>query len=125
MNRVLLADPLPAERSALRILLQDLHMEVVCEASNWLTLYSRLPRVSPDMILLSWDILPRGSIGAIDRLHTNCPAAKIIAIVNHKEEVHESLKSVHVDAFISKEDSPLKVSEILKTTLERRDFSQY
>ena len=37
MTRVFSADPLSEERSALRLVLQDLHLEVIGEATDWKT----------------------------------------------------------------------------------------
>ena len=37
MTRVYIADGLPEERSALRLMLLDLHLEVVAEAEDWAT----------------------------------------------------------------------------------------
>ena len=40
MTRVYLADAKPEERSALRLLILDLKMEIVGEAADWLTTVS-------------------------------------------------------------------------------------
>jgi DNA-binding NarL/FixJ family response regulator len=120
MTRVFLADPQPAERSAFRILLLDLRMEMAGEASDWFTLYSKSGDACPDMILLSWEILPTKYNRAIDRLRKSCPDARIVAIVNQAQKFQGSIQSTSVDAFISKEDFPLKVAEILTKTVEKQ-----
>ena len=43
MTRVYLADALPEERSALRLMLLDLHMEVIGEAVDWATTLAEVP----------------------------------------------------------------------------------
>ena len=58
MTRVYLADAKPEERSALRLLLLDLKMEVVGEAADWFTTLAQAPVSRIDMLLVDWDLLP-------------------------------------------------------------------
>ena len=58
MPRVYLADARPEERSALRLLLLDLKMEVVGEAADWSTTLARIPISRADMLLVDWNLLP-------------------------------------------------------------------
>lgn len=114
MSRVIIADPLPDERSAFRLLLMDLKMELVGEASNWSTLITIASLTHPDMILLTWEMLPQDYEFAICNLRKDNPDARIIAIVSRAMDYRDELQSTRVDAFISKEDLPLKVAEILR-----------
>jgi DNA-binding NarL/FixJ family response regulator len=86
MTRVYLADALPTERSALRLLLLDLNMPVGGEAADWPTTLAQAPATHPDMMLVDWDLLRNGSGAALAELRLACPAAL----------------SAGVDAFISK-----------------------
>ena len=58
MTRVYVADAKPEERSALRLLLLDLKMEVVGEAADWFTTLAQAPIRRTDMLLIDWDLLP-------------------------------------------------------------------
>jgi AmiR/NasT family two-component response regulator len=120
MTRVFLADPLIEERSALRILLLDLQMEMVGEASDWLTLMTQVGPSCPDMILLSWELLPRNFKHSIAHLRKSCPNAVIIAIANKSEYYQRAAQLAGVDAFISKEEFPLRVAAILRTAVKSK-----
>ena len=50
MTRVYLADARPEERSALRLMLLDLKMEVVGEAADWPTTLANAPATCLDML---------------------------------------------------------------------------
>ena len=52
MAHVYLADARPEERSALRLLLLDLKMEVVGEAADWSTTLAQAPVSRLDMLLV-------------------------------------------------------------------------
>lgn len=123
MTRVFLADPLNEERAALRVLLIDLRMEMAGEASDWFSLYSRVGAACPDMILLSWDLLPEKYIQAIDNLRRSCPDARIVAIVNQTRNFRDVIQLTSIDAFISKEDFPLKVAEVLSKSAGKQDLA--
>ena len=58
MTRVYLADAKPEERSALRLLILDLKMEIVGEAADWLTMLAQVPVRRADILLVDWDLLP-------------------------------------------------------------------
>ena len=55
MIRVYLADAYPEERSALRLVLLDLDMDVVGEAADWPTTLAQAPVTNLDMLLVEWD----------------------------------------------------------------------
>jgi hypothetical protein len=71
MTRVYLADALPEERSALRLVLLDMNMEVVGEAADWPTMLANAPATRLDMLLVSWDLVPID--GSSDQL-SGCPS---------------------------------------------------
>lgn len=106
MNQVFLADPLLEERSAFRALLLDMQMEIAGEAVDWSALYSQAGSTHPDMILLSWDLLPKDASQAVALLRKDCPDASIVAIINQAGDNHDAIQSSGVDACISKEDFP-------------------
>jgi len=75
MTRVFIADVKPEELAALRILLLDLQMEVIGEATDWRTTLAQAPISRTDMLLIDWDLLPNSPTAALDELRRVCPAS--------------------------------------------------
>ena len=114
MTRVYLADAKLEERSALRLLLLDLKMEVVGEAADWSTTLAQAPISSTDMLLIDWDLLPNSPTAALDELRKACPAALVIILISHLDARHQAALSAGADAFISKGETPERVAERLR-----------
>ena len=115
MTRVYVADAKPDERSALRLLLLDLKMEVVGEAADWATTLAQAPIRRTDMLLIDWDMLPRSSPSmALDELRSACPAALVIILISHLDARQQAALSTGADAFISKGETPERVAERLR-----------
>ncbi len=57
MKRAYLADAHFDERSALRLMLQDLKMQVVGEAADWPTVLAQAPATRPDLVVVDWDLV--------------------------------------------------------------------
>jgi len=115
MIRVYLANPLTEERSALRLMLQDLNMEVVGEAADWATTLAQAPISRTDILLIDWDLLPRtASHTALDDLRKACPAALVIILLSHLDARQQAALSAGADAFISKDESPERVADRLR-----------
>ena len=116
MTRVFIADALTEERSALRLMLLDLNMEVVGEAADWATALAQAPTRLTDMLLIDWDLLPRTSRSmALDKLRRVCPAALVIILISHLDARQQAALSSGADAFISKGETPERVAERLRT----------
>lgn len=115
MTRVYLADSQREERSALRLLLLDLKMEVVGEAADWPTTLAQAPVSRTDMLLVDWDLLPSAPTGALDALRKACPAALVIVLISHLDARQQAALSAGADAFISKDETPERVAERLRT----------
>ena len=116
MTRVYVADALTEERSALRLMLLDLNMEVVGEAADWLTTLAQAPVSRTDMLLIDWGLLPRTSPSvALDELRTACPAALVIILISHLDARQQAALSSGADAFISKGETPERVAERLRS----------
>ena len=113
MTRVYLADAKPEERSALRLLLLDMKMEVVGEAVDWSTLLTQAPTSRIDMLLVDWDLLPSLPNAALDELRKVCPAALVIVLISHLDARQQAALSAGADAFISKSEMPERVTERL------------
>ena len=115
MTRVYVADALTEERSALRLMLLDLNMEVAGEAADWATALAQAPVSRTDMLLIDWDLLPRSSpTVALDELRRACPAALVIILISHLDARQQAALSAGADAFISKGETPERVAERLR-----------
>ncbi len=116
MTRVYVADAKPEERSALRLLLLDLKMEVVGEAADWFTTLVHVPISRVDMLLVDWDLLPENAPNvALDGLRKACPSTLVVVLISHLDARKQAALSIGADVFISKGDSPERVAEHLRT----------
>lgn len=115
MTRVFLADSQPQVRSALRLLLLDLNMQVVGEANNWASAISKISETQPDLLLVDWELIP------VDRslleLREVCPATVVIVLVSHLDARQQAARSAGADVFISKSETPDRVAERLKAAV--------
>ncbi len=115
MTRVFLADALTEERSALRLMLLDLSMEIAGEAADWSITLAQAPISRTDMLLVDWDLLPSAPVAALDELRKACPAALVIVLISHLDARQQAALSAGADAFISKGETPERVAERLRT----------
>jgi DNA-binding NarL/FixJ family response regulator len=119
MTRVYLADSRPEERSALRLLLLDMKMDVVGESADWMTTLAKAPATLLDMLLIDWDLLPISPVIAINELRKLCPAALVIVLISHLDARQQAALSAGADAFISKGETPERVAERIRTVAEK------
>ena len=116
MTRVFLADALIEERSALRLMLLDLNMEIAGEAADWPTTLAQAPISRTDMLLVDWDLLPSAApTAALSELRKACPEALVIVLISHLDARQQAALSAGADAFISKGETPERVAERLRT----------
>jgi DNA-binding NarL/FixJ family response regulator len=114
MTRVYLADARLDERSALRLMLLDLKMEISGEAADWVTTLNQAPTSHADMLLVDWDLLPDSPTAALGELREACPAALVIVLISHLDARQQAALSAGADAFISKGETPDRVAERLR-----------
>jgi two-component system, NarL family, response regulator DesR len=115
MTRVYLADAKPEERSALRLMLLDLNMEIVGEAADWPTTLANAPATLLDMLLVDWDLLPTSlGVQALAKLRMVCPATLVVVLISHLDARQQAAISAGADAFISKGEMPERVAERLR-----------
>lgn len=115
MTRIYLADAKPEERSALRLLILDMNMEVVGEAADWFTTLIEVPVNRIDILLVDWDLLPNNAPNvALDGLRKTCPAALVVVLISHLDARTQAALSAGADAFISKDETPDRVAERLR-----------
>jgi DNA-binding NarL/FixJ family response regulator len=111
MTRVYLADALPEERSALRLVLLDMNMEVVGEAADWPTMLANAPATRLDMLLVSWDLVPiDGSVQALEKLRVACSSVIVVVLISYLDARQQAALSAGADAFIQRSDMPERVA---------------
>jgi DNA-binding NarL/FixJ family response regulator len=116
MTRVYLADSQPEERSALRLVLLDLNMEVVGESADWSSTLTQAPATNLEMLLVDWDLLPVDlGVQSLAELRLACPSAIVVVLISHLDARHQAALSAGADAFISKGETPERVAERLRT----------
>lgn len=112
MTRVFLADSQPEVRLALRLLLQDMNMQVVGDAGDWPAALTQAAGTQPDMLVVDWDMIPTGS--SLLELRATCPAAVVIVLISHLDARQQAALSAGADSFISKGETPDRVAERLR-----------
>jgi DNA-binding NarL/FixJ family response regulator len=115
MTRVFVADGNREERLAFRLLLLDLKMEVVGEATDWATTLTNAPTCRLDVLLIDWNLLPRSIPNtALDALRRVCPAAMVIVLISQLDARQQAAILSGADVFISKGESPERVAQRLR-----------
>jgi DNA-binding NarL/FixJ family response regulator len=114
MKRAFLADAQLDERSAFRLILQDLNMQVVGEAADWPTVLALAPATRPDLVVVDWGLVADESGAALPKLRESCPAAMVIVLISHLDPRHQAALSAGADTFISKSETSLRVTERLR-----------
>jgi len=118
MPRVYLADAHTEERSALRLMLLDLKMQVIGEASDWVTTLTEAPATQLDILLVDFGLLPAESGTALAALRLACSNAIVIILISHLDARQQAALSAGADAFISKGEMPECVAERLLSAVE-------
>ena len=114
MTRVYLADGQLVERSALRLLLWDLKMEVVGESADWSTTLAQAPATRLDMLLVDWGLLPVEASAALSELRVACPNTIVIVLISSMDAQQQAAISAGADVFISKGETPEQVARHLR-----------
>jgi DNA-binding NarL/FixJ family response regulator len=96
----------------MRLLLQDLNMQVVGDAADWSTTLSEAFGTQPDMLVVDWDLIPQHT--SLQELRATCPAAVVIVLISHLDARNQAAISAGADSFISKGDTPDRVAERLR-----------
>ena len=116
MTRVFVADGNREERLAFRLLLLDMKMEVVGEAADWTATLANAPTSRLDMLLIDWNLLPRSIPNtALDALRKVCPTAMVVVLISQLDARQQAAILSGADIFISKGESPERVSERLRS----------
>ena len=111
MTRVYVADTIPQERSALRLFLLDLQMEVVGEGADWDTTLINAPLTHLGMILMERDLLPLNEAKqCLAQLRLACSKPIVIIMISHLFSPRQSALEIGADAFICKGDLPERIA---------------
>ncbi|MGA7194986.1 MAG: response regulator [Anaerolineales bacterium] len=113
MVRVYLADAMFQERSALRLLLLDMDMEIAGEADNCATALAETPKCHTDILIVDWELLSGSSNKPLDEVRRACPKKLIIILSGRLEARQQAAMSAGADLFISKSEMPECVAEHL------------
>jgi two-component system, NarL family, invasion response regulator UvrY len=116
MKRILIADPDPAFRKALSLLItRKLEIRLIDEAADTGSLIQKLADTRPDLLLLSWSIHGVPGPETCILLRNTYPELKIILLGLYPED---AITAHAVGAgFICKAASPDETLEVLKSVL--------
>jgi DNA-binding NarL/FixJ family response regulator len=104
--RILIADPQPKVRYALRVLLErQPGLEVVGEADDAEGLLAQTERACPDAVLLGWELAGIPVEQIMSALRRACPELVVIAL-SGRLEAQRAATDLGVDAFVSKSSPP-------------------
>ena len=114
MVRAYIANAREEERSALRLMLLNLHMEVVGGAADWLTTLAHAPTTNFNMLIVDWDLLPENAATSLSALRRVCSDEIVIILTSHLDARQQAAESTGADAFISKEEIPNRIADRLR-----------
>ena len=114
MINVFIADSMLKERLALRLLCLTLDMNVVGDAEDWDTTLADAPNVTPNLLLVDWELLPLAPAEAITELRQACPFPLVIVLISNRLPRQQAALSVNADMFISKHEPADRVVETLR-----------
>ena len=119
MTRVFLAGAPSNERFAPRLLLLDLKMEVVGEATDWPGTIAQAPTLRTEMLVVDWGLLETTPGASLQEFRNTCPAAQVIVLINHPYAHQQAALSSGADAFICKSETSERVIELLRAAAGR------
>jgi two-component system, NarL family, invasion response regulator UvrY len=116
MQRIIIADPDPAFRKALALLItRRLDVQSIDEAADTGTLIQKLADSPPDLLLLNWSIHGVPGPETCILLRNTYPAMKVILLSLNPEDA-ETARCAGA-GFICKSSSPEKTLEVLRSVL--------
>ena len=111
---ILIADDNPAIRSALALLLETrLHVRIIAEADSMDTLIEGVRRLSPDIVILDWELPGRPLGDRIAALKTLQPALKVV-VTGTQPEIADQALAVQADAYVCTCAQPELVVEAIQ-----------
>ena len=120
MTRVFLADAKSETRSALRLLLADMKMQVVGEAVDWTSTMAQIPTTNPDMLVMVWELAANAYAGGVlAELRASHPNMRVV-VLSSQLEARQAALHAGADAFITIGDTPDRVTERLRAAASSR-----
>jgi len=128
--RVLIADPNPQVRTALRLLIEHhAEMKVVCEALDVIQLLSQATDRNPDLVLLDTDLpglqlphrnhcSPLGEL--VQALRKICPGATIV-VLSGQPIIEPACLGANADEYFYKGDPPEELLTFLNQIFNRSE----
>lgn len=113
MIRVFIANAKAEERSALRLMMLNINMEVVGDASDWLTTLTQAPATNFNVLLVDWDLLPANAVSSLSEMRQACSNAVIVVLTSYLDARQQAAQSAGADAFISKGEIPNRLADHL------------
>ncbi len=104
--RVIVADDQPDVRSALRLLLEEKPgVSVVGEASTAADLLTQVKSVSPDLVLLDWELPGTIPADLVSLIHAASSTPSII-VLSSRPQMRRVALSAGAQEFVCKSDPP-------------------
>jgi DNA-binding NarL/FixJ family response regulator len=117
MKRVFLAVAQSDERSALRLMLAHLNLQLAGEARDWPNTLALAPATYPNIVLIDWGLVSAESAQALPDLRKACEPGVVIVLISHLEAREQAALSAGADVFISKDETSERIIEHLQTVL--------
>jgi len=124
MIRVYIANAKAEERSALRLMLLNLKMEVVGEAGDWLTSLVKAPATNFNLLLVDWDLLPADAATSLSAMRQACSNAIVVVLTSYLDARQQAARSAGADAFISKGEMPNRLADHLLAISRTLDLNE-
>jgi DNA-binding NarL/FixJ family response regulator len=124
MIRVYIANAKAEERSALRLMLLNLKMKVVGEASDWLTSLDKAPATNFNLLLVDWDLLPANPATSLSAMRQACSNAIVVVLTSYLDARQQAAQSAGADAFISKGEIPNRLADHLLAISRTLDLNE-
>ena len=111
--RVFIANAKAEERSALRRMMLNINMEVVGDASDWLTTLAKAPATNFNVLLVDWELLHANAAASLSTMRQACSNAIIVVLTSYLDAHQQAAQSAGADAFISKGEIPNRLADHL------------
>lgn len=110
MMRVLVAASQMDTRTALRLLLQTLEMQVVGESADWAATLQLAQELGPEIVLIDWEIIPPHTLNILKPLRHICRNASIIVLGDQLHLPQRAALVAEADLLLSKSEMPDQIA---------------
>jgi DNA-binding NarL/FixJ family response regulator len=108
---VFIASPRTEERSALRLLFQEMKILVLGEAADWTTTLKAALSVRFDVLVVDADMLPRTPSLALEALRNARAGSLAIILISPRDAYQQAAVSSGADFFVSKSENAERVAD--------------